>query len=260
MFQQKKSTYVENAQQLAFCKVCKNRLFATDETLLCRLTNAVANFETECTTFSLDDESLETTENNVRQNIIKFIHKNYFTFQLKDENYKWLFHKVATPKYKTVQETHGLSFKDINTNQERVGWSFCAIVAVVFGYTWTTESWHILIWLLTLFVAIGFFIYAIFTLFYYKHKTVLRTTAEGLYYHDQLYHWSDINDFCFLDTSQEKEKNIRVIIGTISSGIVAFNLTKIDIAEAELIEILNLNIAQHYTILDKKRGAMIVSE
>lgn len=228
--------------------------------IICGLTNTTADFETECETFSIDEDALETTENKIRQDIFDFIKEHFITLQTTKENYKWLYYKVATPKYKTVAQTHGLSFKEFNNDGGIVGLSFATIIAVLFCFMSVKESWQVLLWIFALLSAIIFFTYSLFKLFYGKQKVLLKTTSEGLYYNDQLYYWSDINDFCLMNRSTEKHQDIKVVIGTICNGIVAINLKKIDIKEAEIIEILNLNIAQHYNILGKKRGAMIVSE
>ena len=47
---------ITQKQRLEFCKVCNNRRVDYEKGLLCNLTGEVANFETECDNFSLDEE------------------------------------------------------------------------------------------------------------------------------------------------------------------------------------------------------------
>lgn len=50
---------MDRAQHLEFCRVCTNRKFDTSRGLVCSLTDALADFESECPEYILDiDESV----------------------------------------------------------------------------------------------------------------------------------------------------------------------------------------------------------
>ncbi|WP_420574288.1 hypothetical protein [Kordia sp.] len=262
MLNTEKTFYVKNADQLAFCRVCQNKSFDVKKGTICGLTNELATFQKECDTFSLNDEELEKTESKIRQQIYDHVHQynaDPITIDRLNKQLKWLFYPVKNPTYKTAKNTHALTFKDENRKDGDVGFSFGAIVFIILLFILLENGWYILINILALFAAIGYFIYSLLSYFNYTHKGPLKTTEEGLYYREKIYYWGDINDFCYYDFSSSNYKNRKLILGSISNGMIEVNLNDVQINESQIIEILNLNILNHYEKLGKKRGEIIVS-
>jgi hypothetical protein len=65
------------AEQLKFCKICLNRTLSKERGLICKLTNEKADFETNCSSFSKDEDAYYNELLFESRNVESSIPKDY---------------------------------------------------------------------------------------------------------------------------------------------------------------------------------------
>lgn len=229
---------------LAFCKVCKNRKKDFNKGLICSLTNDIANFKDHCPTLELDSSEFEKIKNRIKAQIddkyaangvekILGLNDGIFTRPSKTRN----------PKYKSVEKTHNLTFKNnVMHDKSVLVLTLFAVVYIFFAnYNDIVNS------NLDDSVLIGFGVLLIISLiflyraFFMKHKIKIRITKTGVEYYGKRINWNEIIDLGILRAKSSKVNEHKIIIGTITKGIQEIDLTSLNVSPEELADIIILN-------------------
>lgn len=136
---------MERAEQLKQCSVCLNKEFDRKQGIICKLTNAQADFEGTCPKFSLDKElELKTEQSKMPEKTTQFISKNDKRFIIIAAiiiligiiisifNYKRSIVEGALYFFSTVLLAAIPLYKIENIEQKNVALSFFGILEIFF--------------------------------------------------------------------------------------------------------------------------------
>lgn len=212
------STTIKRGHQLGFCTVCIHRQINTDRVVSCALTNEIADFETECPSFSLDRPTY--LERRIRQE--KHIMDRYdppvdpieklFTRTkprlIKKET-------LNSPSYRTTRK---LSFRE--SDQSDIGaiiLSFSISMVSFISYLIYTDQ---PIALLISFVAFGVGCFFGHRMMSYDYKVQFKITEDGLQTPTETIFWSAIMDYYLLEKQYSKNETFYTLLLLMASGHV----------------------------------------
>jgi len=232
---------------LSFCKICKNRKASLKQGLICSLTEKLANFEKDCTSFKADELELE----KLKKRFETEIKDNYATTKLESFFSEREFEKPEksrNKKYFSKEKTHGLEFKkDKNYDKQILIILGIIILILLYGnyknnFSWDLNSANIIGVLIMLTLSIYFFYKA----FYYKYKALITIDKNGIHQKEKTLYWNNILDYGIIRGKGDNSMEKKIIIGTISSGIQKIDISELNVTPEEFIEIIQLNKKTFY--------------
>jgi hypothetical protein len=78
--------------------------------------------------------------------------------------------------------------------------------------------------------------------FYHKYKTIIAIDQDGINYEQSKLLWNNIIDFGIVKTEGGRFNQNKIVLGTITKGIVEINLSTLNVTPEVFIEIIQLNI------------------
>lgn len=230
--------------RLAFCKICSNRKKDFNLGLICSLTNNRADFDDYCSTYNLDSSKLEKYRAKIKGQIDdKYIANGVEKMLGLNDGIFTRPSMTNNPKYKSVEKTHNLTFKN-NTAYDKsvVALMFLAVVYIFFvNYNDIVNSNlddGVLIGFGVFLVVIPIFIYRAF---FMKHKTKIRITKTGIEYFGKQINWNEIIDLGILKAKSARVNEHKIIVGTITKGILEIDLTSLNVSPEDFADIVMLN-------------------
>ncbi|WP_299277957.1 hypothetical protein [uncultured Psychroserpens sp.] len=208
------------------------------------MTNKSANFDNYCPTCDLDASELEKYKENIKSEIDdKYLaHGIVKTLGLNDG----IFTRptlTRNPKYKSIDKTHNLTFKN------SVGYDRAALTLMLLPFIFILVVNYddivnlnldnrVLIVFGVLLITIPIYIYRAF---FMKHKVKIRITKTGIEYYRNQISWNTIIDIGILKAKSAKANEHKIIVGTITKGIIEMNLTSLNVSPEEFSDIVILN-------------------
>ena len=234
---------------LSFCKICTNRKSNLEKGLVCSLTNNIADFKDNCSTFDQDKAEFkkykkrfedEVNDKYATNNFEKFFSESSF---VKPSNSKNL-------KFKSIDKTHNLNLKNNVAYDKAVLILMCLALIYVFYANYndiinlTVEN-GVLGGFAFMLIFISILIYRAY---FMQHKIKISITKSGIEHHGNKLNWNNIVDFGILRANSTSVNEHKIIVGTITKGIVEIDLTALNISPEEFINIMRLNtknVLQH---------------
>ena len=239
------STTIKRGHQLGFCTVCIHRQVSTDRVVSCALTNEIADFETECPSFTLDRPTY--LERRIRQEKhimdrydppVDPIEKIFTTTKarvIKKET-------LNSPSYRTTRK---LSFRE--SDQTDIGaiiFSFSmAIISFISYLIYTDQP----IALLISFVAFGIGCFFGYKMMSYDYKVQFKITEDGLQTPTETIFWSAIMDYYLLEKQYSRNETFyTLIILTASGQVKTIKLNQLNVAVYTIVKKINWQRKVYY--------------
>ena len=230
---------------LSFCKICAKRKPNLIKGLCCSITNEVAEFGLKCLNFEIDTVELNKLKEQFKNDVnLKYsipqskIEKSliYTSFKSVKRN--------SNSKYKTVEDTHNLSFE----HNKNIDLSLTILLIIGLIYITVINFKNIIslgasnsVYIGLVLIVVLLFIFGYRALFS-NFKTIFKTTQLGFEFNKLKVFWSDIIDCgVFTGESESIVADKRILIGTISGGLIEIDLSTLDIKSQDLIDIITLN-------------------
>lgn len=229
---------------LTFCKICNNRKKDFNKGLICSLTNDRADFNEHCPTFDLDSSELE----QIRVKVKNQIDDKYIAYGVKkvlglNDGIFTRPSRSRNPKYKSVEKTHNLTFKN------NVAYDKAVLVLILFAVVYiffvnyndivnSTLDDGVLMGFGVLLIIIPIFIYRAF---FMEHTIKMRITKTAIEYDGKKLNWNEIIDLGILKAKSSRVNEHKIIVGTINKGIQEIDLTSLNVSPERLADIIILN-------------------
>lgn len=238
---------------LSFCKICTNRKSNFKKGLVCSLTNNLADFNDNCSFFDLDKLEfekyqkrfkIEVNDKYATNDLEKFFCESSFVIPEKPRN----------PKFKSIGQTHNLNFKNNVAYDKAILVLMSIAVLYVFFVNYrdiinATVGKGVLGGFGFMFILISILIYRSF---FMQHKIKISITKTGIEYYGNKLNWNNIVDYGILRANSTSVNEHKIIVGTITKGIVEIDLTALNISSDEFIDIIRLNTENCYNTVIKK--------
>ncbi|MDO7135592.1 hypothetical protein [Algibacter lectus] len=232
---------------LSFCKICNNRKNNLSKGLVCSLTNDVADFTESCLTFELDSSELQKFKKRFEDEVNDKYATNGFEKILSESSFTKP-SKSRNPKYKSIENTHNLKFKN------NVAYDKAILIFMIFTLIYiffvnyndiknSTLENGVLAGFGVLGVLISVFFYRAY---FMNFKTKISTTKKGIEYYGKHLNWNNIVDYGIVRTEGGRFNPGIIIVGTITKGIVEIDLTTLNIIPEDFIDIIRLNTKTLY--------------
>lgn len=232
------STTIERGHQLGFCTVCIHRQVSTDRVVSCALTNEIADFETECPSFTLDRATY--LERRIRQE--KHIMDRYVPSVDPIEKLftttKARVIKKETLNSTLYKSTRKLSFRESDqTHMGAIIFSFSvAIISFINYLIYPDQS----IVLLISFVAFGVGCFFGYKMMSYDYKVQFKITEDGLQTPTETIFWSAIMDYYLLEKHYSKSETFyTLIILTASGHVKTIKLNHLNVGAQTIVKKIN---------------------
>nr|WP_139221808.1 hypothetical protein [Algibacter lectus] len=227
---------------LSFCKICTNRKRNLEKGLICSLTNNIADFKDNCSTFDQDKAEFkkykkrfedEVNDKYATNSFEKFFSESSF---IKPSNSR-------NPKFSSVDKTHNLNLKNNVAHDKAILILMCLAMAYVFFVNYkdiinlTVEN-GVLAGFAFMLIFISVLTYRAY---FMQHKIKISITKDGIEYHGNKLNWNNIVDFGILKANSTSVSEHKIIVGTITKGIIEIDLTALNISPEEFINIMRLN-------------------
>ena len=227
---------------LSFCKVCQNRKYNLKYGLVCSNTNQIADFDESCSSFKLDEPELKKLKSSFQSKIEDEYAMNMVESIFSDYSYDKP-NELKITNYKSAEETHNLKFR-----QDNIYDKYLSFMTFIFGIVLLALNFNAILKSTiengTIIGICAIFSIAIFMFyrgFYHEYKTSISINKEGIDYKEGKLFWNNILDFGIVRTIGGSFNQNKIIIGTITKGIVEINLETLNVTPEELIEIIQLN-------------------
>ncbi|WP_147677476.1 hypothetical protein [Algibacter pacificus] len=206
------------------------------------MTNNIADFNDHCTFFDLDKSEFEKYQNRFKNEI----NENYATNNFEKFFTESSFVKPTNSrnsKFKSVAQTHNLNFKNDIAFDKAILILMCLAGLYVFFVNYSdiinaTVKNEILIGFAFMCIFMSVLAYRVY---FMQHKTKISITKNGIEYHGNTLYWNNIVDYGILRANSTSVNEHKIIIGTITKGIVEIDLTALNISPEEFIDIIRLN-------------------
>lgn len=215
------------------------------------MTNKIADFNDDCSTFDLDSPELENYKVKIKNQIDEKYELNLIEKVLGSNDGEYTRPKMSrNPKYKSIEKTHGLTYKNNVTYDKTVLLLMIfAVVYIFFIHSKDIKNSNldngVLIGFGVFFVIIPIFIYRAF---FMKHKVKIRITKTGIEYEENLISWNNIIDIGILKAKGARFNEHKIILGTITKGIIEINLTTLNVSPEQFADVVIMNsknVLQH---------------
>ncbi len=230
---------MEKQYQKAFCIICKNKSLSKRSGVICGLTDLQPSFEDNCNLFKLDKQEIDKKINVFRQQTSeryfssKVISSIARTPQFVENKF---IEKIAQQK---VKKAYGVKFTNRKYNiRNHILFSIFLLILLVFGNLknnmgWDLKSPNVLGIIILFIISISYLIYKL-----NNHK-VYTITVEKEYidFNGKKITWNNILDFGILSGKHES----KLILGTLLNGIIKIDLSKLNVSEKEIVNIIRVN-------------------
>ncbi|WP_179317932.1 hypothetical protein [Winogradskyella undariae] len=236
---------------LTFCKICDNRKIDFNKGLICSLTNDIADFNEYCVTFNLDSSELEEYKEKIKSEIDEEYLENGVVKAMGLNNSVFTRPTMSrNPKYKSIENTHNLTFKNNVAYDKAILVLMLLLIVYIFfaNYNDIVNSNlddGVLMGFGAVLIIIPILIYRAY---FMKHKIKIRITKTGIEHYGKQINWNEIIDLGILRAKSSKVNEHKIIVGTISKGIMEINLTSLNVSPEEFADIVILNtknVLQH---------------
>ncbi|MEP0264225.1 hypothetical protein [Dokdonia sp.] len=239
------STTGRRGHQLGFCTVCKHRQVSTDRVVSCKLTNELANFDSECPSFTLDTPTL--LERRIRQE--KHIMDRYdppvdAIEKLFTRTRSRLIKKetLNSPSYRTTRK---LIFRESDQSDliAIIG-SITGIIVSFIYYIFNTDQPIALLIAFIAFLSSCFFSYKYLT---YDYKVQFKITEDGLQTSTETIFWSNIMDYYLLEKHYSKNETFyTLIILTAAGHVKKVQLNHLNVGAQTIVKKINWHRKMYY--------------
>ena len=204
--------------QLGFCTVCIHRKISPDRVVSCKLTNEIANFESECPSFTLDLPTLLkrriTQEKHVldrydpaRHLVEKLLYSSNNEL-IKKEKLNSSFYKSTT---KTIFRESDQS--DLSTLVVSVIVIFISFIY----YILNTDQPIAMLIAFVAFLSSCFFGYRLWT---YDYKVKLKITNDGLQTPTETIFWSNVMEYYLFEKKESRNESLYTLVILTASGTI----------------------------------------
>jgi len=233
---------VNRAYHLAFCKICTNRKNNFKKGLVCSLTNNIADFNDNCSFFDLDRLEFEEYKKRFKNEVNdKYATNNFEKFFSESSFIRAV--NTRNSKFKSIDQTHNLNFKNDVVYDKAI----LILMSIAFLYVFFVNYRDIINATVEKGVLLGFVFMVLFiSVFIYRvcfmqHKIKISITKTGIEYYGNKLYWNNIVDYGILRANSTSVNEHKIIIGTITKGIVEIDLTTLNISPEAFIAIIRLN-------------------
>ena len=227
---------------LSFCKVCTNRKRNLKKGIICSLTNTIADFKANCPNFNRDNSEFEKYKKMFANEVNdKYATNNFEKLFTESSFVKPI--KFKNSKFKSIDKTHNLNLKNSSAYDK----ASLVLISLTMLYVFYVNYSEIINLTVENSVLIGFAFMAIFIsiliyrVYFMTHKTKIAITKNGIENKGYTLNWNNIVDYGILRGNSTSVNEHKVVIGTITKGIVEIDLTALNISPEEFINIIRLN-------------------
>ena len=231
----------QRKHQLGFCTVCLHRKLASDFVLKCDLTKKVAQFETECPTFSLDIPTIVKRRITQEKKVLdrfhpprKFLDNTRTRLTTKNE--------FSNAIYKTTQKR---VFRE--SDQSDIGALIVSIITIIgcFIFFIINPQEHIALLIAFIaFISSCFFGYRILA---YDYKVQLKITEYGLETPRKNIPWSAIMDYYLSEKKHHEGDSFYTLVILTSSGVIKkIRLNFLEVRPETIIKKINQERKLYY--------------
>ncbi len=228
----------------AFCILCLNREFSLKNGVLCGITNALPDFDYECSDFNLNKSKLKEKV-NVFKKATEEKYENIEEKRFGSENSFFIEReKVHKDLRKFRNKGVGLKFKKKKFSVLDSFLIYLGISAMlIYGNIkhnmgWTFESLNFIGFVAASIIAIIYILYNYFN----DSEYIITVNENYISLNGLVLFWNNILDYGVIKGKSEE----KVIISTILNGIQTIDLKKFDITSSDLITILDANRKTFY--------------
>ena len=230
---------------LSFCSTCKNRNFTFEKGIICNITNQVAKFEKNCTSFVDDREERKRIKVKLDEKISTDYPDNNFLIDLVSDKYYSHINKnvLDNSKFYNINQTRNLIINHNVAAYKGLMLFFIVLLSVTLFYQYDDLINNPYNFQKTgiFYIFIGAIITTYYFGFYHKFKPVLITDNEGVLYKNDKIYWRQIITSKLITEHQGKSTIYKILIGTSSSVIIELNLDSAKIKPSDFWKIIHLN-------------------
>lgn len=239
------TTTDKRGHQLGFCTVCIHRKSTLEHGLICGLTNKVADFETECPSFSLDIPVIVKRRITLEKKMLDRFHPTLdFVEKFLNSTRTRLTNKEAfnSPLYIATKK---MVFRESDKSDiTMLVFSSLITIFCIIYFFFKPEHHIVLLIAFVAFVAGCFFGYRALS---YNYEVQLTITEYGLQTPKETIYWSEIMDY-YLSEKEYSKREIfyRLVILTASGIIKTIPLNFLEIEPQMIIKKINQQRKVYY--------------
>jgi hypothetical protein len=233
---------VNREYHLSFCEICTNKKSNFEQGLICSVTNKIADFKDNCSSFDLDKSEFRKYKKRFEDEVNdKYATNSFESFFSESSFIKPS--KSKKSEFKSIHKTHNLNLKNNVAYDKAAVTLMCLTVVYGFYINYediinSTVEYGVLFGFAIMFILICILIYRGY---FMQHKTKISITKSGIEHHGNKLNWNNIVDYGILKANSTSINEHKIIVGTITKGLVEINLTALNISPEEFINIMRLN-------------------
>ncbi len=233
---------MNRAHHLTYCKICTHRKHDFKYGIICDLTNARADFDLDCPTFNLDTAELNVYRERIKADMDETYHTNFIEDLLGDPDFIRPT-EYGTTKYKSVEKTHKLKFKNnVLYDKFAIGLNLFAMVYIFFVNYKDIVNGTLAEGVSQGFVVLfGLLVVFIYRAFFMTHKVKIKVSKTGITYYGKTVYWNSILDVGIVKAQGARFNEHKVVLGTLDQGIVEMDLATLNVSPMQLVDIIALN-------------------
>ncbi|WP_042498732.1 hypothetical protein [Algibacter lectus] len=207
------------------------------------MTNNIADFKDNCSTFDQDKAEFKKYKKRFEDEVNDKYATNSFEKFFSESSFIKPSNSRNPPKFSSVDKTHNLNLKNNVAHDKAILILMCLAMAYVFFVNYkdiinlTVEN-GVLAGFAFMLIFISVLTYRAY---FMQHKIKISITKDGIEYHGNKLNWNNIVDFGILKANSTSVSEHKIIVGTITKGIIEIDLTALNISPEEFINIMRLN-------------------